>query len=354
MKKNGFSNSPNRYQFLTYIYIAVKITSIFVLHLELIEYKYKSISEITSIFLIIISPIVHVSCIIFTFMTTVINPSDPFLKKETKKKEDSIKNKSKYVLELNNEMDFCLICCSNIKSESKHCKACNRCVDGFDHHCIWVNNCVGKSNYNYFIYLIISFFIVSLINIIFLPIISINIFQQILDIEKDYISIKVKLIVSLSLLILDVIILVNMTYLILIHIYLKYKGISTYDYILLKRSKAENISNQSSNSREDNSQMRIRNENDEKINKSINTIYVTEKEKIKEMIKNIKDEKFKNKIYPEELIKRLEENDYIKIEDKIVVQDLNKIHPLIVNINSKNTNNKDLYYKESNIKEMNN
>ncbi|KAG6467168.1 hypothetical protein ZIOFF_075036 [Zingiber officinale] len=34
---------------------------------------------------------------------------------------------------------------------SKHCRSCDKCVDGFDHHCRWLNNCVGRKNYNSFI-----------------------------------------------------------------------------------------------------------------------------------------------------------------------------------------------------------
>lgn len=43
---------------------------------------------------------------------------------------------------------------TNVGQSSKHCKACDRCVEGFDHHCKWLNNCVGKRTYKYFIALV--------------------------------------------------------------------------------------------------------------------------------------------------------------------------------------------------------
>ncbi|KAI4971767.1 hypothetical protein ZWY2020_002681 [Hordeum vulgare] len=53
------------------------------------------------------------------------------------------------------DISFCPICDCEVKLRSKHCKTCDRCVDGFDHHCRWLNNCIGRRNYAAFILLML-------------------------------------------------------------------------------------------------------------------------------------------------------------------------------------------------------
>ena len=43
---------------------------------------------------------------------------------------------------------------ASVGKTSKHCRACDRCVEGFDHHCKWLNNCVGAKNYKSFFSLV--------------------------------------------------------------------------------------------------------------------------------------------------------------------------------------------------------
>merc|ERR1712232_96805 len=42
------------------------------------------------------------------------------------------------------------MCRASVCASSKHCRTCNKCVKDFDHHCIWLNNCIGSANWNAF------------------------------------------------------------------------------------------------------------------------------------------------------------------------------------------------------------
>ncbi|XP_062204245.1 protein S-acyltransferase 18 [Phragmites australis] len=59
------------------------------------------------------------------------------------------------------DISFCPICDCEVKLRSKHCKTCDRCVDGFDHHCRWLNNCIGRKNYATFI--LLMFFVLLML-----------------------------------------------------------------------------------------------------------------------------------------------------------------------------------------------
>ena len=114
--------------------------------------------------MLIIHSFILLIILIFGFLSTYIDPSDPLLKKEIMKKNKIQRKKEHYILEISRNFPFCLICCSNIHSTSKHCKRCNKCIKNFDHHCNWLNNCVGKYNYGYFYLLCILIILYCFIN----------------------------------------------------------------------------------------------------------------------------------------------------------------------------------------------
>eukprot|EP01028_Stygiella_incarcerata_P009569 TRINITY_DN45845_c0_g1_i1.p1 TRINITY_DN45845_c0_g1~~TRINITY_DN45845_c0_g1_i1.p1 ORF type:complete len:443 (+),score=94.36 TRINITY_DN45845_c0_g1_i1:140-1330(+) len=53
---------------------------------------------------------------------------------------------------------YCVLCKTYVDKEAKHCRVCRKCVSGFDHHCRWLNNCVAKgTNYNvFFVFLVVT------------------------------------------------------------------------------------------------------------------------------------------------------------------------------------------------------
>ena len=45
----------------------------------------------------------------------------------------------------------CVYCRKVQLAETRHCKVCNHCVDGFDHHCDVLGMCIGKGNMRIFL-----------------------------------------------------------------------------------------------------------------------------------------------------------------------------------------------------------
>ncbi|GET90722.1 hypothetical protein, unknown function [Leishmania tarentolae] len=45
---------------------------------------------------------------------------------------------------------FCRTCQIAKGPRTHHCKVCDNCVDEMDHHCPWTNCCIGRNNYPYF------------------------------------------------------------------------------------------------------------------------------------------------------------------------------------------------------------
>ncbi|EAN79584.1 hypothetical protein, conserved [Trypanosoma brucei brucei TREU927] len=58
--------------------------------------------------------------------------------------------------DINDEGEPCSFCERRTLLDSRHCKACNKCIEGFDHHCKWLNMCIGSKNYRLFIAFVTS------------------------------------------------------------------------------------------------------------------------------------------------------------------------------------------------------
>eukprot|EP00903_Cladosiphon_okamuranus_P013911 g12939.t1 len=60
---------------------------------------------------------------------------------------------------------FCFLCQLHVNKGSRHCRYCDKCIDRFDHHCKWLNNCIGRSNYKFFVALLLSTFFMTSIQL---------------------------------------------------------------------------------------------------------------------------------------------------------------------------------------------
>ncbi|CAN6320992.1 unnamed protein product [Urochloa humidicola] len=143
-------------------------------------------------------------------------------------------------------MFFCSLCETEVLKNSKHCRVCDKCVDGFDHHCRWLNNCIGKRNYKGFFVLMASAVILLVVQwlsgalvLIFCIVKRGEFSRQIVTKLGSSFSTVAFVIVVATCTILAIVATVPLAQLLCFHILLIKKGISTYDYIIALREQED-------------------------------------------------------------------------------------------------------------------
>lgn len=133
----------------------------------------------------------------------------------------------------------CTICNSSIHLFSKHCSYCNKCIFKYDHHCSWVNNCIGGKNYKIFIALVSCnttlAVIVSAACLVALEN-TIELFNFKANHEIAYICF-ISIIGTFAILAIF-----YLAYILVFHIFICYKGISTFQYVVKKSGKNRVVS----------------------------------------------------------------------------------------------------------------
>lgn len=178
--------------------------------------------------------------VVTTIVITLIDPTDPAIKR----KHSSQSSQQTVEAPCPSFPKLCLKCETHVGFRSKHCGVCSRCTAEFDHHCIWLNNCVGKRNYRWFFVTICqieavvalqAYSGVQLVGMIMMEgLENSEILAKYSIQDRGYLFLaSVLLVIAFS-----VLILMCNGFLLLFHIYLRIRNISTYEYILLTRLRA--------------------------------------------------------------------------------------------------------------------
>nr|XP_020468492.1 probable palmitoyltransferase ZDHHC11 [Monopterus albus] len=251
-RMNGWSWPPQAFQlstWLVYSYLSIVNFGIYVPLLPLpwnhVVYALGGISFIVHFF-------THIA-------TVTIDPADDSVRaKQIYSSPMPVFDRTKQAHVIQDR--YCSLCNVMVGPRVKHCGVCNKCVKDFDHHCQWLNTCVGGRNYwcffaalssatlGVFLLVAVTLFIViqhyldpnslrtapqfdsTLGNgtwLVFLPLAPIKTSSAGL------------LVLTLITITLSIICLALLCHLLGFHFYLFYKGISTYDYIMMQRQKKD-------------------------------------------------------------------------------------------------------------------
>ena len=227
MRANGFEGRPHPLQVTTWVYMAV-----------VGSYFYGVILPVFNVGiqwgLGVCFGVIFAIHIIFYVLATYVNPADESIYKARMSSGGGDFDRAKHAHVI--EDCHCHICNASVGLNSKHCRSCDKCVKDFDHHCKWLNNCVGSRNYRYFLMTIST--AVALCTTLFVCNVYIFI---VFFVDKDIISpiqmfkcdvgdiAFLVFVVLFMLLILFALILV--CHLTGFHVFLLYKGMTTYEYI---------------------------------------------------------------------------------------------------------------------------
>ena len=142
---------------------------------------------------------------------------------------------------------WCAHCNAFVNQRSRHCGRCQRCVVDLDHHCKWLNNCIGQTNYRRFVYLCLLFLGVACIEVSVCCTIGLKLTtedEETLEFAQARLGATSEGLIVLKVLVAVVLFAGGFRALVMIHLmgfhaYLRWKGMTTYAYILLSMQKKQ-------------------------------------------------------------------------------------------------------------------
>ena len=151
----------------------------------------------------------------------------------------------------------CYLCEKDVDHSSKHCRFCDKCIVRFDHHCKWLNTCIGQKNYPYFLAIIVSVLLLTSESLGISIALLVEAFAYPRSIlgrieHSDFLQERIGSALSLDalqgLLIASVVVLFGLVAMIVqlgsFHVMLLWRGITTYDFIVLEQKRLREKQNQ--------------------------------------------------------------------------------------------------------------
>jgi len=232
-KINGLTRELHPFQIISYIFFSsVLITYFFII--------FCLSSDAAKIVGCILEVISGLGVLISGYIATVTDPSDPYLKESRKA------HALNQTYEPSKREFYCSTDHTYVSASSKHCRRCNRCTEEFDHHCKWINNDIGKANYKAFFVMISSVMVFLTVYLVFAIIVTVNYANDHLLISNNVFlygdnrkGILAGLIIMWIFMGLSCAFLVLDVNLVLFHIFLRYKGLTTFQYITAVEERKE-------------------------------------------------------------------------------------------------------------------
>ena len=141
-----------------------------------------------------------------------------------------------------NERVYCYLCEVNVGLTSKHCRYCDKCIVGFDHHCVWLNTCIGTKNYLWFFTAVTSSALFCTTSTVLSLALLIDVCSAPARVAAlPYFSSTIGVAGVQALLVLSLLAFAGWVAMIYqlwgFHVYLLWRGIGTYDFIVEQQQK---------------------------------------------------------------------------------------------------------------------
>ncbi|XP_065402115.1 palmitoyltransferase ZDHHC11 isoform X4 [Macaca fascicularis] len=253
---NGWSLPLHYFQVVTWAVFLGLSSATFGIFIPLLPHVWKYIAYVVTGGIFFFHLVVHL-------IASCIDPADFNVRlMKNYSQPMPIFDRSKHAHVIQNQ--FCHLCKVTVNKKTKHCISCNKCVSGFDHHCKWINNCVGSRNYWFFFSTVASATagMLCLITILLYILVQYFVDPGVLRTDPNYEDVKntntwllflplfpvqvqtlIVVIIGMVVLLLDLLGLVQLGQLLIFHIYLKAKKLTTFEY-LIKTRKEESSKHQ--------------------------------------------------------------------------------------------------------------